>query len=132
MLSYDGLKTARDSCCTLDTLDIRAIPYRMTTHQWPPHQRMNVIIMLTHAAINTSPNFESTTATATTVTAVSTTATVFPLGFSKKTLILLKGVAFCRKLDALPIGLSRYGRTVPTQEPKVATRRERVQHLSVF
>ncbi len=25
-LSYDGLKTARDSCCTLDTLDIRAIP----------------------------------------------------------------------------------------------------------
>ncbi len=26
MLSYDGLKTARDSCCTLDKLDIRAIP----------------------------------------------------------------------------------------------------------
>ncbi len=25
MLSYDGLKTACDSCCTLDTLDIRAI-----------------------------------------------------------------------------------------------------------
>ncbi len=26
MLNYDGLKTARDSCCTFDTLDILAIP----------------------------------------------------------------------------------------------------------
>ncbi len=32
MLSYDGLKMARDSCCTLDTIDIHAIPEPYRVH----------------------------------------------------------------------------------------------------
>ncbi len=35
VLSYDGLKMARDCCCTLDTLDIRAIPIYAIHDRFP-------------------------------------------------------------------------------------------------
>ncbi len=44
MLSYDGLKTARDSCCTLDTLDIRAIPIYEPYRVHMIHVRVAIVL----------------------------------------------------------------------------------------